>query len=103
MTALTTNADNYRYFLSYSGVKLPLKLVTPLEPGELQNRNTFFRAQYDEAGRILSCEKMVYGEVELAHRYEYGANGLLARAHIQMGDDDPTEILFDENGAPLRG
>ncbi len=99
---MTTNPEDYRYFLSYSGVKLPLRLVTPLEPGELQNRNTFFRAQYDEAGRIVCCEKMVYGEVELAHRYEYRADGVLARAEIHMGDDEPTEMLFDENGSPLR-
>jgi hypothetical protein len=100
---LTAEAEqNYRYFLSYSGVKLPLKLLSPLEPGELENRNTYFRARYDAADRIVSCEKMVYGEVELAHHYEYGPGGTLARAEIRMSDDDPTEVLFDENGAPLK-
>jgi hypothetical protein len=96
------NSGNYRYFLSYSGVKLPLKLLSPLNPDELENRNTYFRALYDAADRIVSCEKLVYGEVELEHRYEYGAGGALARAHIRMGDDDPTEILFDDNGSPLK-
>ncbi len=100
--SIALNAENYRYFLSYSGVKLPLNLLTPLDPDELENRNTYFRALYDQAGHIVSCEKIVYGEVELAHRYEYSAAGALARAEIRMGDDDPTEILFDASGAALR-
>ena len=62
---MNAKANRPRYFLSYSGVGLPLKLVSPLAASELQNRNTYFRAVYDEAGRLVSCEKLVYGEVEL--------------------------------------
>jgi len=93
------NADNdgYYYFLTYSGVSLPLNLVSPLDPNDLANRNTFFRVRYDEAERLLLCEKMVYGEVELRHTYEYRAEGGLARALVEMGEDE-TEVLFDENG-----
>jgi Family of unknown function (DUF6156) len=100
---MNANANGPRYFLSYSGVSLPLRLVSPLAANELQNRNTYFRAVYDEADRLVSCEKLVYGEIELTHLYEYRANGVLSRARISMGDDEPTEILFDENGAPIRG
>ncbi len=32
-----------RYFLTYTGVKLPLTLLNELQPGQLENRNTFFR------------------------------------------------------------
>lgn len=78
-----------RYFLSYSGVKLPLQLVEELEEGALRNRNTWFVAEYDAAGRVLHIEKRVYGEIEMTHDYEYTANGTLARATIQIGDDDP--------------
>jgi hypothetical protein len=60
---------DYRYFLTYSGVRLPLKLMQPLEPNELDNRNTYFRASYDPEGRITAIEKLVYGEVELSHVY----------------------------------
>jgi hypothetical protein len=90
-----------RYFLSYSGVKLPLNLVSPIAETELENRNTYFCATYDDAGRILTCEKIVYGEVELRHDYEYGADGTLARAMIDMGGDE-TEVLFDADGNPVR-
>ncbi len=90
-------SDQYRYFLSYSGVKLPLNLVSPIAETELENRNTYFRAGFDSAGKIISCEKIVYGEVELTHTYEYDADGVLSRATIAMGDDEPTEVLLSKN------
>jgi len=94
-------AERTRYFLSYSGVKLPLNLVSPLEPGELDNRNTYIRAAYDAEDRLVRCEKIVYGEIELKHVYEYDAQGVLRRAVIDM-DEDSSELLFDETGAPIR-
>jgi hypothetical protein len=96
-----TEAKDYKYFLTYSGVRMPLKLVEPLAPGELGNRNTYFRATYDSSGRIETCEKMVYGEVELSHQYAYRADGSLARARIELGDE-VTEVDCDETGAPIR-
>jgi hypothetical protein len=96
-----TDADLYRYFLSYSGVRLPLNLVRPLDAAELGNRNTYFRATYDPQGRLLTCEKLVYGEVELVHEYVYRDSGSLARARVTMGDET-SEIECDENGAPIR-
>ena len=99
---MTAKPHEYRYFLTYSGVSLPLRLVSPLAASELGNRNTYFRARFDEAERLVSCEKIVYGEVELSHLYEYRADGVLARARVSMGDDEPTEVAFDENGVALR-
>jgi hypothetical protein len=100
--AMSSDADDYRYFLTYSGVSLPLNLVSPLAANDLENRNTYFRALYDGEERLLSCEKIVYGEVELRHSYEYRVDGLLARALIAMGDDEETEDLFDESGRQIR-
>lgn len=83
-----------RYFATYSGVKLPLNLVSPIPEAELANRNTFMRAYFDSLGRLVACEKIVYGEVEMAHRYEYDAQGTLARAEIRMLDEEPAFLSF---------
>jgi hypothetical protein len=96
-----TRDMTYRYFLTYSGVRLPLNLVGPLEPSDLGNRNTFFRASYDADGRIATLEKLVYGEVELAHVYSYRADGTLAHARVTLGDEE-TEVPCDATGAPVR-
>jgi len=88
-----------RFFVSYSGVKLPLNLVNPIAPEALSNRNTFIRAYYDKAGLLLRFEKIVYGEVELTHRYEYHRNGALSRAEIAMLDEDVVVLCFNESGA----
>jgi hypothetical protein len=91
-----------RYFVSYSGVKLPLQLVNELvNESELQNRNTFFRGYFDAEQRLLLCQKLVYGEVELQHKYSYHDNGALSLAEITDVDDELTLLHFDEAGLPL--
>jgi hypothetical protein len=86
-----------RYFVSYSGIKLPLKLVNEIAETSLNNRNTYYRGYFDDQDRMLLCEKVVYGEVESAHQYQYYDNGVLKHAQITE-DDDVREIHFNESG-----
>lgn len=90
-----------RYFLTYTGVKLPLKLMTELEPAQLENRNTYFRGYFDEQDRLIGLQKMVYGEVGMEHRYTYHANGALRSVEIIDADGDRKAMKFDENGAVI--
>ena len=89
------------YFVSYSGIKLPFNLVRAISAESLSNRNTFIRAYYDKAGMLRGFDKVVYGEVELAHRYEYHLNGALSSAEITMLDEDPVTLRFDEAGRQI--
>lgn len=88
-----------RHFLTYTGVKLPLKMLNPLEESDIANRNTYFRAYYDEQDRMVLCQKVVYGEIELEHRYEYYTSGVLKRVEIVEAEDDPKIMCFDEEGS----
>lgn len=83
-----------RYFTSYSGVRLPLNLVGELLADDMRNRNTFYRGGFDDDGRLLRCEKVVYGEVEVCHHYRYHADGRLARAEIDDGGDEAKIIDY---------
>lgn len=85
-----------RYFVSYSGVKLPLNLVNPLEADEIHNRNTYFCGYYDAEGKMVACEKRVYGEVEFSHRYAYYPSGSIKSAAIEMAGDEPQALEFPE-------
>lgn len=87
-----------QYYLSYSGAGLPLNLVSPIEPEDVHNRNTYFGAKLDESGRISLIHKRVYGEIELSHRYEYYPNGTLKLADIHNIEDEGIRLRFDENG-----
>ncbi|MCQ8127104.1 DUF6156 family protein [Methylomonas rivi] len=89
-----------RYFISYSGVKLPLKLVNEIEEAGLDNRNTYFKGYYDALDRLVRCEKLVYGETELLHSYEYDENDVLRQAEITDADGELTLLTFDEQGQP---
>jgi hypothetical protein len=77
-----------RYFLTYSGVKLPFNLLNELESSQIENRITFFRGYFDEQGRLAGLQKMVYGEIEMEHRYAYHASGVLNRAEIIDADSE---------------
>lgn len=91
-----------RYFISYSGVKLPLKLVNELaDESHLENRNTYFRGCYDTEQRLMLLEKLVYGDVELRHVYTYHPSGILAEAEITDADGEIDVLRFDETGAAL--
>lgn len=90
--AATGAAARERYFLTYRGTRLPLQLTEELTADALGHRNTYFRARYDAEDRMVCCEKLVYGEVELSHRYEYDAAGRLHCAVITVGDDEPRTL-----------
>jgi hypothetical protein len=90
-----------RHFVAYSGVKLPLKLVNQLEQADMGHRNTFFRGYYDDQDRLLVCQKVVYGEIEFEHRYEYDELGSLQRAVITEANEEPKILRFDPKGKPM--
>lgn len=92
------NGPSCRHFVTYSGVRLPLRLVNELAEADIANRNTYFRAWFDDQGRLLKIEKVVYGEVELQHRYEYHANGCLKLAEITEADGEARMIRLDQQG-----
>lgn len=76
--------NTIRYFLTYRGVKLPLCLTEELPADALQHRNTYFRAAFDDQGRLAWLEKLVYGEVEMRHEIR-PAWRLGRRAHPHGG------------------
>lgn len=99
---MTDNIDREcRFFVSYSGIKLPFNLVNPIPAERLSHRNAFIRAYFDNAGTLSGFDKVVYGEVELSHRYEYYDNGALKRAEIVMLDEEPAELIFDNAAGPV--
>jgi hypothetical protein len=91
MTTASETPITRRYFVSYSGVKLPLKLVNEIPEQGLHTRNTYYCGHFDADNRLIRCEKIVYGEVECEHIYRYDADGVLK--HAQITEDDETREL----------
>ncbi len=99
-TTSNENRGATRFFVTYTGVKLPFKLVNELDAGEVENRNTFFRGYFDGQDRITGFDKLAYGDIELQHRYTYHDNGKLSIAEITDIDGEVTMLVFDAQGSP---
>lgn len=84
-----------RHYVTYTGVGLPLKLVTPVEEEDLENRITFFRGYYDDQDQLMVVEKVVYGEIEFEHRYQYHGDGRLKFVELLEADEEPRVMHFD--------
>lgn len=84
-----------RYFVTYSGVKLPLKLLNELDIAQLQNRNTYFCGYFDAQDRLIKLQKFVYSEIELEHRYRYRDDGVLVHAEVVDAEGEVTAMSFD--------
>ncbi len=93
-------AQTRRHFVSYTGLALPFRLVGPIEEAELANRNTYICAWYDAADRLVGFDKLVYGEVELSHRYTYSEDGRLERTRITMCGEAPVEVIAGQTPCP---
>lgn len=87
-----------RYYLSYSGSCLPLKMLSALSEEDVENRNTYFGVKLDNEGRITTIHKRVYGSIELSHRYEYREQGSLTFAEIDNMGGERNKLWFDEEG-----
>lgn len=92
--------ETTRYFLTYRGIGLPLSLGEEVDAAAVQHRGTYFRAHYDARNRMVRCEKLVYGEVELEHVYEYDLEGRLTRATLTAAGDDPQVLSFGAAADP---
>jgi YD repeat-containing protein len=84
-----------RHYVTYTGVRLPLKLITPLDDDSLDKRITYFRGYYSEQEQLMAVEKVVYDEVEFEHRYQYHADGRLKSAEMREADEEPNVIEFE--------
>ena len=94
-TSELKNRGALRFFVTYSGVSLPFNLTGELQAYQIENRNTYFRAYFNESGLMSGFEKIAYDEIELKHEYEYYDNGSLKLASITDIDGENTQLKFE--------
>ena len=92
---ITSPQLDRRYFTTYSGTSLPLKLLNELDHESLENRITYFTAYFDEQERLRVIEKVVYGEIEFSHHYEYRNDNLIQATLTEEGEE-PRIMMFDQ-------
>jgi len=100
---MTTATDSLtlRYFVTYTGVKPPVKLLDEMPATGLTNRNTYFRGWYNADEQLVKLEKAVYDGIELRHDYLYHPNGRIAQATIELPGEQTTVMTWDDEGKLL--
>jgi Family of unknown function (DUF6156) len=91
---VSTLTGERRYFLTYTGMKLPFRLSQPLAEADIINRNTYFIGYFDTEERMLGLEKIVYGEIEFSHHYHYDKQGKLLQADIVDAENAISSLTF---------
>jgi len=95
------NRDKFRFFVTYTGVKLPFRLVNELQPDAVKNRNTYFRGYFDARDRLVGFDKLAYSEIELSHRYTFHDTGILKQAEITDIDGEVSVLNYDTEGIQI--
>ncbi len=98
--AETAQWPDQRFFVSYTGVKLPFTLVNPIAADALSNRNTFIRAYFDARACCAASTRWSMARSNFPTLC-YHDNGALRHAAIVMLDEEPAELAFDAAGIPL--
>lgn len=84
------------YYVTYSGVGLPLKLVSPIDENDLYLRNTYFRQYTNDQNQKIIIEKIVHGRVEMVHKYTYDQENRVIEVEITDTDEEPKKIQLNQ-------
>lgn len=87
-----------RCYTSYTGIKLPLKLVNELNDDDMDKRITYFKGYFDAQDQLKIIEKVVYDEIEFSHHYEYNDDGVISKVIMVEDDALPRTLVFDGDG-----
>jgi hypothetical protein len=74
--------SDQKYFGTFVGYDLPLKLRENLFRTEAEERGTYYIAHYDSVGRLEEVRKVHTGATFFVHKYTYDAQGILVEARI---------------------
>ena len=73
---------NEKYFGTFSGYTLPLKLKNNLSKSEIEARRAYLVAYYDASGRLHKVRKVLDGKTEFIHEYAYDAQSKLVEVIV---------------------
>lgn len=69
---------------------------------DAMNRTNYYRAEYDEEGRLAHFEQVWNNEVVWADDYKYAANGRLRRRIMRKSDGSELVEEYDRRGKLVR-
>lgn len=90
------------YFLGWSGTSMPRSPDNPTSEADAIRHQSFYRAEYDDQGRLGKFTKVLDGRVDWADEYTYWSNGKLSQRRMTRSDGSQLLERYDKRGRLLR-
>lgn len=91
-----------RYYGTFSGYNIPLKLSEELTQPEALRRKSYYVGFYNETQSLFRVEKYLNGSLFFQHNYFYHENGSIRENRIVNSDGITTTNHFDAKGKQIK-
>jgi Family of unknown function (DUF6156) len=90
------------YYAGWAGLSMPRVPTDPISAAEAMGRQTYYRAEYDEDGRLARFAKFLGDVVMWADSYSYWTNGRLRNRTMRKDDGSEISEDYDRHGRLVR-
>ena len=91
-----------KYYRTFSGYSLPLKLIEPFTKEEaLCSGSAYYIGHFDQNNMLIKIEKMHKGKLLFTHVYGYYPNGSIKRLENTPAEGKTVIKEYDERGKSL--
>ncbi|MFA0962778.1 DUF6156 family protein [Roseivirga sp. BDSF3-8] len=91
--------NSVKYFASWGSYSVPKKPQKEIQESELSDYPTYYKAHYDEEGRLARFEKYIDGDLEGYDAYEYYEGTEKVKTQTLLNADGEKRVnQFDEKG-----
>jgi hypothetical protein len=97
------NKDKVKYFASWSGYSIPRKPQQQIDSADLHKYKAYYRACYDNEGRLVKFEKYLKGELEWYDEYIYWEDSKKLKSRIVVNSEgERKEFRYTKNGKLIK-
>jgi hypothetical protein len=81
---------------------MPRRPTDPTSEAEAVHRQSFYRAEYDDQGRLATFTKIMNGQIQWSDEYRYWDNGKLRERTMTRVDGSQVHEDYDRRGKLVR-
>lgn len=97
------NKDKVKYFASWSGYSIPRKPQQQIDSTDLHKYQAYYKAYYDNEGRLAKFEKYLNGQLDWYDEYIYWEDSKKLKSRIVVNSEgERKEFKYTKKGKLIR-